>query len=312
MSPRRPSQRSQPMEPTPQMDEIVSTPVEAPPPLDTNPPPPPVSGLDVGSPTSPVSNKTPVESPVSPDEEQRPGLGPMIKARKGKLAGENKLAGTLWKAAAAASAFKPRAGGAGEKLLKAAQKQNNEPDGITAVVPAPRRPEPEKLPEPKPEEPEVPEVKISKPDTSRPSSIQDMKAEAKIMAKKEPEPEPKDEQKRSIVLGNDLKYLNTLGVDPSFLDNKTAQFTEWLDFFSWVPGEKMRSVNFSEVKVDIDREMNKTQAGGWLARFQEEDERVDAIKKGIDTAIEECEELDNLLTLYGVELSVSRPRLFTN
>lgn len=108
-----------------------------------------------------------------------------------------------------------------------------------------------------------------------------------------------------MAAGNDLKYLNTLGVDPSILDSKTSQFTEWLDFFSWVPGDKMRSLNFEGLKVDLDRELNKAQAGGWLARFEEEDERVDGIKQGIDTAIVECEELDNLLTLYGVELSVS-------
>lgn len=67
----------------------------------------------------------------------------------------------------------------------------------------------------------------------------------------------------------------------------------------------MRSRNFDEMKLDIERELNKAQAGGWVARFQEEDERVDAIKKGLDVAITECDELDNLLTLYSVELSVS-------
>jgi len=43
------------------------------------------------------------------------------------------------------------------------------------------------------------------------------------------------------------------------------------------------------------------QGPGWR---QEEDERVGAIKRGIDVAIAECEEMDNLLTLYSVELSV--------
>lgn len=107
------------------------------------------------------------------------------------------------------------------------------------------------------------------------------------------------------MVGNDMGYLNTLGVDASILDKRTAQFTEWLDYFSWVPGVKMQSLSFDDMKIDLDRELNKAQAGGWLARFEEEDERVDGIKKGIDNAMEECEELDNLLTLYGVELSVS-------
>ncbi|MDA4133763.1 MAG: hypothetical protein OK454_11675, partial [Thaumarchaeota archaeon] len=46
-------------------------------------------------------------------------------------------------------------------------------------------------------------------------------------------------------------------------------------------------------------------AGAWLARWQEEDEGLEAIKRGIDVAIAECDEMDNLLTLYSVELSVS-------
>jgi hypothetical protein len=208
-----------------------------------------------------------------------------------------KLAGALWKAAAASTAFKPRAGGAGAKLLQAAKEQSNGPDGITAVVPAPRAKSPEKPPEPAP----TPEVKVSEAEPSP----QVVASESKPDAKEMPEPEPQDDRKRLAVSGNDMRYLTTLGVDPSILDNKTSQFTEWLDFFSWVPGEKMRSLNSDEMKIDMERELNKAQAGGWLARFQEEDERVDAIKKGIDLAIDECDELDNLLTLYSVELSVS-------
>ncbi|KAF3761495.1 hypothetical protein M406DRAFT_99819 [Cryphonectria parasitica EP155] len=308
MSPRKPSMRSQLSEATPPIDEITSKPVEPPPRLDTAPLKPDPNGAKVDSPAVPsptvppsasTTSETPTESPLSPEEEHRPGLGPMIRARKPK----NELAGALWKAATAASVFKPRAGGAGEKLLKAAKTQSNGPDGITAVVPAPPRPEPEKKPESRPMTPEVPEVKVSRPDTSLSSSVQDLKTEPQPEPKKTPEQELQDERKRSIVVGNDMRYLTTLGVDPSILDKKTAQFTEWLDFFSWVPGDKMRSLNFDDMKIDLDRELNKAQAGGWLARFQEEDERVDGIKKGIDTAIEECEELDNLLTLYGVELS---------
>ena len=59
------------------------------------------------------------------------------------------------------------------------------------------------------------------------------------------------------------------------------------------------------MKDDIERELNKAQIGGWLSRLDEEDERVGAIKKGFDLCIAECDELDRLLTLYGVELGVS-------
>ncbi|KAK2597934.1 hypothetical protein N8I77_012686 [Diaporthe amygdali] len=309
MSPRKPPSFSQRTEPTPVIDQIAAEPVEPPPPsqpveplppIDTAPPPLSVSTNEVNkdSPTVPASASTPAESPVdSPlsPEEHRPGLGPMIKAKRS----QNKLAGALWKAAAASSAFKPRVGGAGEKLLKAAkEEQNKGPDGITAVVPAPPRPKSiEKKPEP------VPEVTVSQAEPAPLETAKDLKPEPKAESKKIPEPEVKEERKKSVVVGNDLKYLTTLGVDPSVLDNKTSQFTEWLDFFSWVPGDKMRTLNPDEMKFDIERELNKAQAGGWLARFQEEDERVDAIKTGIDAAVDECDELDNLLTLYTVELS---------
>ncbi|KAI2466839.1 exocyst complex component Sec3-domain-containing protein [Annulohypoxylon bovei var. microspora] len=253
-----------------------------------------------------------VEGPASappaadqPAEDIRPGLGPMIKAKS-----QRDLAGALWKAASAATAFKPRPGGAGERLREAAIKTTTEgPDGITSVVPAPPRPElkPELL---KPAEPErksvdralvVPEVKVTLPNSSRPSSLQTSIKESQRksldIARQEDTPRP------LTVIGNDTKYLSTLGIDVSLLADTSSEFARWLDHFGWVPGEQMRSRNFEEMKLDIDRELNKAQAGGWVVRFQEEDDRVEAIKKGLDVALAECDELDNLLTLYSVELS---------
>jgi hypothetical protein len=242
----------------------------------------------------------------------------MIKAKKSK----NDLAGALWKAAAAATAFKPRPGGAADRLRQMAAKVNNsdEPDGITSVVPAPPKPPPaQKPPEPAPAvepppkaadriaAPAIPEVKVTESDpAAKPSSAQPQPAAKESnKEKKAEEPSTVEESRRSIVVGNDAKYLATLGIDPSILDTRTAEFARWLDYFAWVPGEKMRARGFEEMRADLDRELSKAQAGGWLARFQEEDERVEAIKRGIDLAINECDELDNLLTLYSVELSVS-------
>lgn len=312
MTPRKTSQRSQRSEAPPMVDISTLPPPQAPPPLDTAPPPIPQNGAATengDSPTIPsASPETPVDSPMSPEEESRPGLGPMIRAKKS----QPKLAGALWKVASAAGVFQPRVGGAGEKLLKAVQKEKlGGPDGITAVVPAPR-PRPKSIEVKPPEATEVPEVKVTVPKPSQPTSIKASLSESKLETKMNPTPEPEakdDARQRQIPIGNDLKYLATLGVDPSILDKKTQDFSGWLDYFSWVPGNKMRSRNFEEMKIDIERELNKAQAGGWLARFQEEDERVDGIKKGVDVAIEECEELDNLLTLYSVELSVSLPHV---
>ncbi|GAW13941.1 hypothetical protein ANO14919_033330 [Xylariales sp. No.14919] len=250
-------------------------------------------------------------SPHKEEEETRPGLGPMIKAKKS----QRELAGTLWKAASAVGSFKPRPGGAGERLREAAKKAladggpDGGPDGITSVVPAPPRPVPQ--PEaPKPVEPiqkpdgklaPVPEVRVSVPNSNQPTSLE---IAAKEVQKKHVEETRKNEEtQRVAVAGNDTKYFSALGVDTTLLADTATEFARWLDHFGWVPGNQMRSRNFDEMKLDIDRELNKAQAGGWVARFQEEDERVDAIKTGLDVAITECDELDNLLTLYSVELS---------
>ncbi|KAF5024799.1 hypothetical protein F66182_3115 [Fusarium sp. NRRL 66182] len=294
--------------------------------------------LPTKEPVQPVDGPSPSERPAEhpdessnisspdPNEESRPGLGPMIKAKKSR----DEIAGALWKAAGAASAataFKPRPGGAGERMRLLKSKLGEGPDGIHSVVPAPPRPSskgkdtppeqptPEEPPkveqevkiqdEPKPkEQPKsadrnslVPEVKISVP-TSRPTSSHGPPQE--VQKPNEPE---KNDTRRSINAGNDMKYLQTLGINPSILDERSDEFSQWLDYFGWIPGEQMRSRNVEEMRADLERELNKAQAGGWLARFREEDERVDAIKAGLDVAMAECEELDNLLTLYSVELS---------
>ena len=255
------------------------------------------------------ADEIPSEPPANPEGETKPGLGSMIKKKS-----KGEIAGAIWKAAAAASAFKPRPGGAAERLRQAQTKPNDGPDGITSVVPAPPKPVPvQKPPEPAPvvveplpkaadrsAGPGIPEVKVTTSDsTLRPTS-----AQPSIKEKKVEELSAIEESRRSIVAGNDVKYLATLGIDPSVLDGQTTEFAKWLDYFGWVPGEQMRARNFDDLRTELDREISKAQAGGWLARFQEEDERVEAIKKGIDLSISECDELDNLLTLYSVELSV--------
>ncbi|KAK3394919.1 exocyst complex component Sec3-domain-containing protein [Podospora didyma] len=268
-------------------------------------------------PTIQSSPLPPVETPTSPPDEEledeRPGLGPMIKSKKSK----GEIAGAFWKAASAVNAFRPRPGGAAERLRQNQNKSSDGPDGITAVVPPPPKSavtlppksatsqqtiDPMPTPEPPPKAADrvsatgIPQVKVTS--NSRPGSFQ-----SSTKDKKGEEVSVLEDSRRSVISGNDVKYLATLGIDPSILDNQTTEFSKWLDYFGWVPGEQMRARNFDEMRADIDKELNKAQAGGWLARFQEEDERVESIKKGIDLAINECDELDNLLTLYSVELS---------
>ncbi|KAK6854291.1 exocyst complex component Sec3 [Apiospora arundinis] len=318
MDPTRPSTRDNDLVPAP----LMSTGNRREPQSQPQPPPPPRSS-DRMSPRKPSFGRKaepptmqetlqepakepekPAPSPVPANATPRPGLGPMIKAKRSK----NDLAGTLWKAASAAAAFKPRPGGAGERLRELKRQDSTEggPDGITAVIPAPpKAPEPEPRSAPlTPDVPErgsgVPELKLTKANASRPSSLQ---PSAIKEAPKSADLNEKEEQRDSIVTSNDAKYLSALGIDTTLLAGQTGDFTKWLDHFGWVPGDQMRGRNYEEMKLDIDRQLNKAQAGGWVVRFEEEDERMDAIKRGLDLSIAECDELDNLLTLYSVELS---------
>lgn len=272
-------------------------------------PPPSPPKTDTPPPAAPeTETPSPPSAPTQLEEEARPGLGPMIKSKKSR----GDVAGAFWKAASAATAFKPRPGGAGARLLQAAQKTVEGPDGITSVVPAPPKPAPrEPSPEPPAKAPArtsiAPEVKVTVPKSQTGTSQaepQEVTKDATAAKKSTEEVAPHLPPRRSVV-AQDHKYLRSLGIDPKFLDGRSDQYGQWLDHFGWVPGEQMRNRNAEDMKTDLERELNKAQAGGWLARFQEEDERVDAIKKGIDVAMTECEEMDNLLTLYSVELSVS-------
>jgi len=268
---------------------------------------------------------TPSE-PMSPETEEeadsRPGLGPMIRKKKSRV----DIANTFLKAAKTANSFnsfKPRAGGAAERLreaaAKAAEKSQEGPDGITGVVPAPSllrgisgdnnsnastptSTTVEKLSSPPVTNGGVPEVKITVPQSDRPSSLEgpmngsesDLAEKAKAKEVKRPKPASETMQKE----------LASLDIDPSILGGRGNDLIAAWDQFGWV-GEGVHTKNIDQMGDEIERELNKIQAGGWLTRMDEEDERVAAVHAGLDKCIEECDELDGLLTLYLVELSVS-------
>jgi hypothetical protein len=216
------------------------------------------------------------------------------------------------KSASALSTFKPRAGGAAEKLREAAAKgqaQEQGPDGITGVIPAPG----------------LVRATGSNSNLATPTATKDKEVspEAKRISLKTEQPgdskskagAPKDkavvekattrEVKRQKPTSETMqKELASLGIEPIILAGKGNDLIAAWDEFGWA-GEGVHTKNIDQMKEEIERELNKVQAGGWLNRLEEEDERVEAIKAGLDRCIDECDELDGLLTLYLVELSVS-------
>lgn len=276
--------------------------------------------------TSPVSDGSP-----APKDEERPGLGPMIK-KKSKI----ELASRFKQAARAANAFKPRAGGAAEKLYGKEEKPSEGPDGITGVVPAPSllralsndvtkppqsTPPPETVAAPAPEtskavapapeiKPEIiPEVKITVPQSNRPSSKEGPVKPAENLSLPE---KAKGRESKSLTRATAdrvHKELEHMGVDPSIVNDKGIEFMSILEEYGWV-GEGVHTKNIVELQSEIERDLDKAQAAGWVDRMAEEDDRIEAITKGIDKVLGESDELDGLLTLYSVELGVSSALYF--
>lgn len=279
--------------------------VEPLPALTASPVKPPALKIEVQTPTSP-------EPIQPPPEEERPGLGPMIK-KKSKA----DVANAFRKMASAASAsqpgFKPRAGGAAERLRELAlqAKAAEGPDGITSVVPAPSllRRATEETSRPSTADPAAvkkPSLEISTPEVKITSA-----SEQNLPATRQPTdlplksrlPEKKaKESKKKMLPESTKKDLASLGIDPALVsDERSVEFASILDDFGW-KGEGVHTKPIEELQDEISRELHKAQIGGWLDRLDEEDERVENMKRDIDAVIAEAEELDGLLTLYSVEL----------
>lgn len=274
----------------------------------------------------PVTDE-PLEAPASTkaEEEHRPGLGPMVKKKSAK-----DIAGQFRRAALAAAAFQPRQGGAGARLKALQEKNSNEPDGITSVVPAPllrgmsgdsarsgapevATPTTEKdqpsTPKPTPAEP-VPRVQIERTATTdsiaRPSTPlaapevpeKDEKRESSPDKARSGSPQRKRRQRLEAEVE---KHCAALGIDPRILDGRGADFNELLTEFGW-DGRLSNHTKVEDFETEIRREIGRAQANGWLGHVEQQESKVQELAKSFDKAIAECEELDGLLTLYAHEL----------
>ena len=258
---------------------------------------------------------SPSEAPDSPDEVHRPGLGPMIRKKKSS----KEVAETFRKAAMAHNAFKPRAGGAGERLRDELTKPLNTPDGIHGVFVAPSKeamksPAPpasaasQEVTSPPPLDisknpvvsPGLPSVEVKRasdvPEV-RPLSIP--KAEERD---KSPGPSKEAEPKKRPS-DYSAKYAKALGIDPLLLEGRTLEIDSVLTDFGWADSDKMKK-SFEDLQADIRRDLAKIETGSWLGNFEHGDERIYTVDRLLDRAIAECDELDGLLTLYNVELGV--------
>lgn len=260
--------------------------------------------------------------PDTPVEEHRPGLGPMIKKKSGK-----DIANQFRKAALAASAFKPRAGGAGERLMFQKEKNSDEPDGITGVVPAPlfrgMSNDSNRSGTPEPMSPvsdkQRPQSPLSKqpPPTPRVQlqrkATDDVKKEAEVEKRAVQEGSPEKPRSRSprrrrrqlqdTRIG---KYCAALGFDAKVLEGRGGDFDDLLTELGW-DGKLTSGEKIENLEANVRREIGRAQASGWLGHIEQQEGKIDQLGKLISKTMEECDELDGLLTLYSHELNVRSP-----
>jgi hypothetical protein len=280
-----------------------------------------------------------LSSPTTPgthpaEEVHRPGLGPMIKQKSAK-----DIANAFRKAAIAHNAFKPRSGGAAEKLRDEMVRSPNIPDGINGVFtpsllrgisqdslksPAPlpaavpaavsrsMTPDPSKG---------IPNVTVTPssgppaapPQTPLPGTLQESTSSPERLTSSlekgsapAANPSSQDERRRKRRSNHSAKYAKALGINHVLLDGRTGDFESALMDFGWGEEETV-TTSYEELHSAIKKDLAKVETGSWLGNFEHNDERVATVGNMLDKAIAECEELDGLLTLYNVELGVSNP-----
>lgn len=292
------------------------------PPSVANPPVPAIP--DISSMTSEPEELT---SARQSSEEHRPGLGPMVKKKSAK-----EIANTFRKAALAANAFKPRAGGAAARFKAQETGDSNEPDGITGVVPAPllrglssdsaRTGTPD-VPTPMSEQGRPLSPAMTKPPprvqvrTATEDSIQ-MHSSTQLQEVSKSAPQSSEKRSRPVSPEQTRsrsparkrrqrqeaeieKHCTILGIDPRVLEGRGADFNDLLTEFGW-EGSLAEESRIEDLEAEVRREIGRAQATGWLGHIEQQESKIQELARSFERAIEECEELDGLLTLYSHEL----------
>lgn len=262
--------------------------------------------------TSP--NESPITSPTSqPEDEYRPGLGPMMRKKKSS----KEIANHFRKAALAASAFKPRVGGAAERLLAQKEKASDEPDGITGVVPAPLlrgasndsrtatpdllSPASDLLSPPLSTPTPIIQVHRTPTDDSVQTDDREQKA-ARSSYPEKPRSRSPGRRRRQLQEARIAKYCSALGIDSKVIEGRGGDFDDLLTEIGW-DGKLPEDKKMEDFEADVRREIGRAQASGWLGHIEQQEGKLDQLGKLFDRTIEECDELDGLLTLYSHELN---------
>lgn len=99
--------------------------------------------------------------------------------------------------------------------------------------------------------------------------------------------------------------LERLGVEAPFdADPRVIAFNHQLDDLGW-DNKFFRMKQFSTFQSRLQRDIGKLEAISWLGHTDEGDDRIGQFERSITETVRAVDEIDGLLTLYSVELSVS-------
>lgn len=254
-------------------------------------------------------NSRDIGAPAAP--RYRPGLGPMMGSK-------TDVAAKPVTATPAKSGFKPRAGGAGERLLRRrvsddaestlkvvtppvsqSARQDEITTPITPVVHEPVSPL---------ESPEPPQKVAPTPAPLVTQNLEGVPAGNSVPQEdrsRSPEAARKRDSLKAKPRSNIVaKSLAALNIDPYFLGDRELDYELILSEFGWEQNI-LDSKQVDTLQASLRREIARLEAGSWTGHPEQKDERIAQVGKLLDRAISECDTMDSLLRLYSVELSVS-------
>lgn len=261
------------------------------------------------SPSVPTPPSEPVNG-VKEEQTNRAAFEPVVAKKSNK-----DIAKAFRKAATAYNAFRPKGAVAAEAQAEEKSKPeatvNGNLNGAKEVSQNIIPDQPSSRAEtPKPVN-EVPEVKITRAATDlaesgageasqAPPEHRRGESQGKANGASQKAMEVRRQRRRS---GISAKQIAALGIDPALLEGRSMDFESILSEFGW-EGEGVHKKKVDLLQSEIKRELGRVEAGSWLGHLEQKDERVGIVETMLDKAIAECEELEGLLTLYSVELSV--------
>ncbi|KMU77684.1 hypothetical protein CISG_01441 [Coccidioides immitis RMSCC 3703] len=167
--------------------------------------------------------------------------------------------------------------------MAAKEKSDNEPDGITSVVPAPfLRAQVNETGKLATQTETTGSQDLSKLQVTDASSERSLSVGAAARKRRPVSPRPRPEARED----NSAQYCNALGIDHSLLNGRGVDFDHILTDLGW-DGKLKDGKTADDLETDIRREIGRVQASSWLGHLESQEGQVNGLAQLFDRAIEE-------------------------